>query len=326
MKHNDPMKNKASILLICGMALLVSSCAKDSAVSPSSGTPSTDKEAIIRSVESDSLGEMSSADETVIDDGSPESLDKEATAIRPIRWGRRIVAVSRHINVDIIGDSIAIATITRTITGNFIIAAAYQDTSRWADTIITKPFSEQVVRKIRFRRIARTSSYLRNWIPVAITLVEGATQPDNANLFEIRSIEYSFPWSTDTVTDPANTWLRFGRVMSGIPVLHIGDSVQVTLHVSSADPDTELAVLRYMTNPVPVFGVRRVRMKLTGSLWNGTAYDRTYSATFYGALGIFTNVGRFNATVDVLSHGSLFDDARPFSNRFWGLPYIVVRY
>lgn len=325
MKHNDPLTKRALAWLICGIALIVAGCAKDSPVSPPPGNPTTDKEAIIQSIESDSLGEMSSADETVIDDGAPQSLDKEATAIRPIRWGRRIVAVSRHIDVDITGDSVAIATITRNMSGNFIIAAAYQDTSRWADTIITKPFAEQAVRKIRFRRVARTSSYLRNWTPVAITLVEGATQPDNANLFAIKSIEYSFPWSTDTVTDPTNTWLRFGRVMSGIPVLHIGDSVQVTLHVSSADPDTEIAVLRSMTNPVPVFGVRRVRMKCTASTWNGSVYDRTYTATFYGALGVFTNVGRFNATVDVLSHGSLFDDAKPFSNRFWGLPYIVVR-
>lgn len=311
-----------------GLLFIANGCVKETPISPPYGGPTNDKEAIIQIAGEDSLGEISTSDELAIDDGAPRGdnagLEKEATSIRPIRWGRKIENITRHVDVDFFGDTIAIATITKNIGGHLLIAAAYQDTGRLADTIIAKPFREIVRHKIRFRRIARTEFYIRNWIPVAITLVEGDTQPENINLFTIKSIEYSFPWATDTITDPLNSWLRFSRVLNGIPVLRVGDSVRVVLRVSSTDSDTEHAVLRYRVNALPVLGVRRVRMKLVESLWNGSAYDRTYKATFYGTLGNLMAIGRFNAVVDVMSHGSLYDDTKPFSNRFWGLPYFVI--
>ena len=321
-------------LMIIGQLFGLTGCMKDTPNGPGGGS-TNDQDAIMQMVQTDSLGEISASDETTINDYGPVfddfGLQKEATTTRPLRWGRKIDNISRHIDVQIFGDSAAIATITKTITGSFIIAATYQDTGHIADTIITKPFTERVQRKIRFHRVARTEFYERNWIPVAITLVEGSTQPESVNLFTIRSIEYTFPWAKDTVTDPLNTWLRFGRVINGVPVLRVGDSVEVRLTVVSQDSQAERAVLRYVdVNPLrlppfPVLGVRRIKMHLDyTAIGDGDFYIRSYSAKFYGALGNLLTIGRFHAVVDVMSHGSLYDDAQPFSNRFWGLPYIVV--
>lgn len=320
-------------LMVAGLLIVFGGCTKEGPGEPGRG-PSNDKDAISQMVQSDSLGEFSTSDENEIDDRGPASDDfglaKEATAIRPLRWGRKIENITRDIDVQIIGDSVAIATLTKHISGSLVIAASYQDTGHYADTILAKPFRERVQRKIRFHRVARTRLYERNWVPVAMTLVEGNIEPESVNLFTINSIEYTFPWGKDTITDPLNTWLRFSRIISGLPVLRVRDSVQLILHVTSTDADTEHAFLRYVAvdprrlSPFPVLGVRRLRMKLVESTWNGSAYDRTYEATFYGELGSLLSIGRFHAVVDVMSHGSLFDDAKPFSNRYWGLPYIVV--
>ena len=154
-------KNNAVIVVVTsGLVLYWAGCAKESPTSVLPGGPFNDKEAIAQMIEADSLGEISTSDETAIDDGSPLGdnfgLDKEAVAILPLRWGRRIENISRHIDVDIEGDSIAIATITKNISGYLVIVAAYQDTGHIADTVISKLFHERVQRKILFRRVART--------------------------------------------------------------------------------------------------------------------------------------------------------------------------
>ena len=318
-------------VIALGFAMMLGGCSQDTTTGPGTGATS-DQQAVQQMATADSVGEFASTDETAIDDGGPleEAFAKSSTLIKPFRWGRTIDNIVRNVDINIIGDSIAIATITRVITGQFKISASYSATATWADTIISKPYTERVQRKIRFRRVAHSTIYERNWVPVAITLVAGNTQPDSDNKFTITSIEFNFPLTADTVTDPLNTWLRFGRIQNGVPLLGVNDSAVVHLKILSSDPDTEHAVLRYRARPVfylPLapLEMRRVRMVLEGSV-PGTVpgtYERTYKTVFYGALRAGVAIGRYNAVVDVISHGSLYDDAKPFSNRFWGVPYIV---
>ena len=322
-----------AVILTVGIMLAYVGCKNNSIVDPGSG-PTTDKQAITQMVQSDSLGEISSSDEDEMGDqglfADDDSFDKTLVSINPLRWGRQITGIVRDVNVEVIGDSVATATIIKTISGNLIVAAAYTDTAHIADTIISKPFTEKVERKVKFRRVARTYYYERNWIPVAITLVEGDSKPESNNLFTISSIEYTFPWGRDTVSDPLATWLRFARLNNGVPVLKAGDSVDVRLTLTSTDPDTECAVLRYKAlvakpwTSYPVLRTRRVHMQLASSTAVGGSFERVYNGRFYAALGAFMTIGRFNAVVDVLSHGTLYDDGKPYSNRYWGLPYVVV--
>jgi hypothetical protein len=54
----------------------------------------------------------------------------------------------------------------------------------------------------------------------------------------------------------------------------------------------------------------------TGSTGN---YTRVFERTFI----THQHRGRFNAFIDALSHGTLFDDQEPYSNKVWGVPYHV---
>jgi len=341
------MFGRTFILFTAFCALLMwPGCRNTTIVDPGPGQ-TADKAAITRMIQSDSLGQFELSDEAVMDDGAPifddgdGALAKILTTIKPIRWGKKITSVVRNVDIVITGDTVALATITKIISGNLVISAAYSDTATVADTIITKPFTEQVERKILFHRVPQKfgndddqgdEDGDRGWIPVALTLVEGHTQPQASNLFTITSVELTFPWGKDTVTDPLGTWLRFRRGHDGIPSPISFDSVTVRLTISSTDPDTELAVLRfkgprYWWNTLnPMFGHRRVRMQLVSSVFSGGSFSRIYEATLHVGLDGEFLVERFHAALDVNSHGTLFDDSKPVSNAFWALPYSVHRW
>lgn len=316
--------------ILC-LSIILPGCSNNNTSGPIVGVKG-DLQAIQQIVTEDSLAELVFSDEGTLDDGGPieDSFEKTLTPVKPFGWERTIGKITRSIDVDIIGDSIAIATVTKTISGELKLYVSYSDSALSADTVVQKPFSERVQRKIRFRRIARSTTYERNWRPVGITLVVGGAQPDSVNKFTISSIEISFPAGTDTVIDPLNTWLRFGRFWGCVPYLAVNDSAEVRLKIVSADPDTEFAVLRYKARPMfyfsPVLVTRRTRMSLVGSEPGDIAgtYVRTYRSVFHGFLHDGFVIGRFNAVVDVFSHGTIYDDTMPFSNRFWGIPYVVV--
>ncbi len=53
--------------------------------------------------------------------------------------------------------------------------------------MIKKLFTDVTKRNILFKRIARHEDPFRNWVPVAITMVDGNSQ--GTNLFSISSLE-----------------------------------------------------------------------------------------------------------------------------------------
>jgi len=322
------MNHLRFFVLAAVMALLVAGCRKDEGPTASQATD----EDLIRSqiTSGDSLADFINTDHTVIDDGgtmADDVLAKTTVAIKPFSWGRRVENVLTDIKIELLGDTMAIATITKTITGHFIVNASYSDTATHPDTVISKPYTEKHKRKVLFRRTRNAAQVNRYWTPVAVTLVEGGTVPDSLNKFSIASLELTLPLGTDTITDPLATWMKFNRMLHGIPVIHDGDSVRIRLTVNSTDPDTERAVLRSTVRKnAGGMRTRRVIMHLDSSVPDGIqgGYTRVYSQSFRGELGMHMMLGRFNSVVDVFSHGSFYDDSAPFSNRFWELPYMVV--
>lgn len=322
------MKYQLVFICLFTIAIILTGCSKDSSTEP---VRLTDKEAIERQViQADSIAEFSISEDATIDDQSESDWNKDGfakitTPINPIRWGRHIESVSRTVNVVIIGDTAAIATVVKTISGKLIIAASYSGVALLPDTIIRKPFTLRSERRIRFIRTARSEQPERDWRPVAITLVKGDAVPDAVNKFVITSLEITAPHDTVTVTNPLETWLWFRPLRNRVPVFVNNDSVKVRLTVESSDTSKEIAVLR--------FGVAqrwhprlRTRMELVSEIMPDTnTYIRTYQKTFPIRIPMGLGMGRFNAVVDVLSRGTLFDDSAPVSNRFWGLPYVAVR-
>ena len=324
-------------------AFLLIGCTKDNSVNSPSQTP--DEQALTQQVMTvDSVSDYSSSDETTIDDNGLrdpdyEGLAKEANidltsrrtvfgdTLYPIRWGRHIRwnAIVRDYHVVMLGDTGAIVTIVKTIPGEFWIGLGYRAHDTIViDTIIRKPFTETLTRKVQFKRIAHTDNPFRNWLPVAITPVHGNTQGTAS--FTISSIEVLDTQAgyDATLTDPENSWFRLGWRRGTIPIFGVGDSVTVRLTIASSNDSNEVVVLRHGITGISLTrgraGMRLV--SVTGSSGN---YTRVYEKTFRANLPWNIFAARFNLVVDVTSHSSIFVNEAPYVNEFWGIPYIIAR-
>jgi hypothetical protein len=339
------------LLAVVGLAITLVGCSKDPIVGPPS-VQSPDQQALQQQAtdmtdQTYGVAQFSSSDESTVDDNGLRDPDFEGVAkidvndfagilstsadsIYPVRWGRHIFwnQVTRTYTVVVNpGDSSALVTITKSLPGEFWVGLGTKTVDTViVDSIIKKPFREVVKRKVRFIRVARTDNPLRNWRPVAITMVLGQTKPDSLNQFSISSMEFEVLGqpATPAYTDPLNTWFRLGLFHGTVPELHVGDSVKVTLTVNSSEDSAEIAHLRY--------GIagddgerRRTKMRLVSNSGGVRVYERTFVARLPRLMPSGILAARFNAIVDVFSYGSIYVNDAPFTNEYWGFPYIVVR-
>lgn len=314
-------------------------CSKDNNVTQPA--PMTDQIALKTQVmQSDSVAEFSSSDEATVDDSGMQFDEYNviapanargfaavtADSIYPIKWGRRIFwnEIVRDYQVVLQGDSVAVVTITKTIPGQFWVGwgTRFSLDSVVIDTVVKKPFVEDVRRLVQFRRIAHTADPFRNWVPVAITFVQGKT--DSTKQFSITSFEVTANDSSNSYSDPLGTWFRLGLFHGSIPHYFNLDTVDVKVTVATADSQAEIAYLRHGM----AFGHgdrHRMRMALVSTSGGPGSYTRVYEAKFVARLPLWAILAaRFNAVVDVLSHGSVYSMSDPFANEFWGMPYIVT--
>jgi hypothetical protein len=244
------------------------------------------------------------------------SAQDVATPIYPRGWGRRITQVTRTIDFDSVSDTLVIATITHTMTGEIRIAAKYslQDTTI---TIITKPFVEETHRKVKFYRVDRTNDTRRNWRPREVSAVKGGTQ--NSSII-INQIEARIGADTVLVTDPTDFFFKLGH-FGGREVPQFGSSQPITIRVTvtSSSPDTDFVSLhRPAMLMAGNFKPAHARMALVSQTQVGSSYVRVYEYSWNSHL-----TGRHHVFVTALTRESLFDDQAPFSSQVWGIPYIV---
>jgi hypothetical protein len=270
---------------------------------------------------------------------------KVASPISPVRWGRHIFwsEVTTSISVTKLGDTAAVAMITRTVPGEFLLVIGVRDTTNGADSVIVdstihKPFKEQFVRNVLFAYVSGAKDVYHAWVPEAITAEEGNTVPDSANgntsnAFDITSLRLSYfssipPYyyhDKDTITDPLSTWFRYARgIHSGVPVLFAGDTLRFDLTIQSESDSAELVYLRHGVDNTNLGGAR-VQMNLISSTGTAGNYTRVYQRTIIVHDPLLRSIARFSAVVDVFSHDSILDNAAPFSNEFWIFPYIIIR-
>ncbi|MEE9288654.1 MAG: hypothetical protein V3U69_03585 [Bacteroidota bacterium] len=262
------------------------------------------------------------SEEATLNDGAAlppdynDSMGKINTEIFPLRFGRLIESINRNVEFERFDDTLVVATVTMTITGQFLIAAAYSDTSAVPDTLIEKPFTSTALRKIKFFRIGRFREHHRNWVFKAISLVEGGTDSDE---IQIKELKLEFPSGNSiVVTSPTDFFLYFDLPFFPIPIFRPDSEVRLRVTLTSDSPETDMVVLRYGAGRT---GLRRhrIRLKLVSETQVGDSYERVYELTW----NIHFHLGKFNAHVDAVTHGTLFDDTAPVSTSFWGVPYIV---
>jgi hypothetical protein len=286
----------------------------------------TDTEYLAQQVTSaDSLAEFLDSEDITLNDESEKDFDyddfimmKPDTTITPLRWGRKIENVTKTVLVQFLSDTIAIANVHKVITGKFIVKGI----TSAGDTIkVQKPYTTNSDRKIRFRKIAFTNNPKKNWIPVAMTLVQGQTASAN---YGISQLEVYTSTDTALVTDPLTYWFRMMPWKGGVMVFHPGDTVRIRLTVTSPNDSAEYVVVRHgalkMGN---VHKEIRSRMRLISETGTSGAFTRVYEKKFITHLPMGVGFARFHALVDVMSYNSINDDTAPFMNIFWGVPYIV---
>jgi len=257
------------------------------------------------------------------------TLGKVDVAITPLRWARFISGVTSTVTTTILpGDTVAVAQITKTITGTFKVKGM----EGTIDTVISKPFQDVAVRNMLLRKVNLLDTAV--WRPVATSLVDGQTTPPPANnQIKITEVDVYTPSDTVKITDPTTYyfryhWLRFHpgieeHFMDGekkdCPEFRGGDKVVVQATVVSASADTDLVTIRYGFGWGLAIG-RRQHMVLVSQSKNGDGtYTRVYQGTWFSHF--FT--GMFNAGVDAVTRGTLYDDTLPYSASWWGVPYRV---
>jgi len=334
----------ALFLVVVSLAWLVGCSTNNSTVMPPAQAPSADVQALQQAVATvDSVAAFSNSDQATIDDGGLHADEYQTTSagspdfllgavsndsLSPVRWGRHITNVTQSYAVDTTGDTLATVTITQIITGELRIGlGTHRSDTTVVDTVVKKPFTLDIKRKVLFRRVARTNNPLRNWMPVAVTMAEGTSQ--NTNDFSISSVEITDTHQhyDSTFTDPLNSWFALGLFRGCVPRFHGNDSLTVRVTIASADSSNELVYLRHDIagdRHHPGFG--RAKMNLVSVTGTSGNYTRVYSRTLtthFPSWGLLEE--RFNVMVDVLSYGTIYDNNAPYSNEIWGAPYMTLR-
>jgi len=238
------------------------------------------------------------------------SLMKTSAAIIPIVWGRQVTSVSRTVSFEDLADTVVIATIIKTISGNVKIAAldSLQDTTV---AIVSKPFTETLTRKVKFFKIANTNRIRDNWRMREISALKGGTLN---SLITIDQLQAIIGTDTLTVTDPNEYYLRFagfgGRQM---PSLGMTTPITVRITVTSTESDTDFVMLHRPAMMRPLHR-RAILVSETGS----GPYTRVYEFSWDSHIK-----GRHHFYVSAVTRNSLFDDAAPWATQLWGFPYLV---
>ena len=302
-----------------GLTIYFSGCSErgDQVMSPSF---SNDKEYFSSVLMND---DFFATEEPNLEDGDalpPEygsGLRKEEAVIVPFRFGKKIEKVHRSVRYELQGDSVVTATITRTITGKFIIAGSYNSSATKPDTVFRKPFVETATRKAKFVRVAPPGSPpWKGWKLVSLSLIEGGTQTSTPVIN--RLVVYLQTGDSLIVNSPNDYFFQIGKRLHPVPDLHPDDPIKVQVTLMSSNPDSEVVVLRHGADHD---GLNRLRARfhLVSQSPVGASYSRTYEIT----LRAHKHLGKFNAVTEAISHNSIYDDTEAFENNYWGIPYVV---
>jgi len=309
------MSKIVKLAVITGIIFSLSACSNDDLLN-STFDFDTAEEAILALIAgTDSLEGLDGLDDggavNISSSNSGSFLKSTGDTIQPVRIGRRIDSKSFERSVEIIGDSIAIVTSIGTISGDFIIIYLSTDTSSF-DTV-AKPFSMEMTRKIKLRRIGDGEIRRLNWRIVGITPVVGGTINSTLDFQSFKMISES--GDSLIITDPLNTFYSW----IDLPAFEPGDSVNVFLSLTNSSAfDDELVLLHHGARSRFDKGRRQLHDDGTGV--DEVADDNIYSNSFPTR----STRGRMrHGFVDALDWGTVFDLDGPVNMKVWGMPYNI---
>ncbi|MBS1518122.1 MAG: hypothetical protein JSS91_08535 [Bacteroidetes bacterium] len=323
------VKLSLSIFLIpvlAGLAFLISSCSENS-TEPSFQTDDD----YIRSIAAGSSFSSNADDDDNLfftddmdfeSDGAVYNNEGIASPLDSIlKWGRRITGKNINVNITTIGDTLKNATVTKTLSGNFIIIGY---SSGILDTTV-KPFTQEQKRTITFRRVNRKSNPGMNWRVYQYSAIDGETKTPQTGKDNIVMNKVEYYKNNNlvlTLNGPDFTANIFtSRYFGNNTLIDVsrGDQIKIKVYLTSNQNDTDIVAYHWARNS---FGFHREPFVMTSQVPNGNNFDRTYEKTF----NIYPNhrFGMHNGYISSNTRSSLFDNNTSlFSSTFMGLPYRV---
>jgi hypothetical protein len=316
LKKASLIRNMLSILAFSFLIFVVG--CNNAPTGPETSQSTTDQQAMLKAVEADSS--ISSFEPNYNEDAAMTILGKTTTAIYPLKVGQKMRLVSRNFTYTTSGDT-AYGTYSTTFEGVLFIAASYDSANYKPDTLIQKPFTTIITRKIIFVTTGDTVHPSLKWRIAAISLPEGGTL--NSNISITRVSVFLPSGDTLKVTDPNSYYLsrswgwRWGW-WKQIPMINRNSPVKVQIELTSAYADTDFVTL---TRGCDLHGLHREKEKfyLVSSTQNGSVYNKVYERTFE----THQWPGYFHAVINAFPKQVVTDDSTPVESNTWGIPYIV---
>jgi hypothetical protein len=316
LKKASLIRNLLSILAFSFLIFVVG--CNNSPTGPETSQSTTDQQAMLKAVEADSS--ISSFEPNYNEDAAMTVLGKTTTTIYPLKVGQKMRLVSRNFTYTTSGDT-AYGTYSTTFEGVLFIAASYDSANYKPDTLIQKPFTTIITRKIIFVTTGDTVHPSLKWRIAAISLPEGGTM--NSNISITKVTVFLPGGDTLVVTDPNSYFLSRGwgwrwRWWKQIPIINRNSPVKVQVELNSAYADTDFVTLTHGCDP---HGLHREkdRFYLVSSTQTGNGYDKVYEQTFI----THQWPGYFHAVINVFPKQVVTDDSTPVESNTWGIPYIV---
>ncbi len=239
-----------------------------------------------------------------------------------IRWGRRITGVNVSVTITSEGDSLKIASITRTINGEYIIVGMVLGVEK----TIVKPYTEVLKRNVTFKRIAHSPRPRFNWKLYKISMVDGETTSPQvgSDYVQMTKVEvYVNNILTYTLNGPdftQNVFITRRFNGAGIPEVSRGDQVRIKVYTYSKQSEQDIVAWHWARN---TFGFHREPFVMTAEIPNGQYWNREYEKTF--TVYSQHKAGKFNGFISASTHKSLYDDSPvEFASDLVGTPYRVL--
>lgn len=136
-----------------------------------------------------------------------------AKSIYPLRVGQVIHLVERDLQIEYGADT-ALGTLTKRFEGELLILGALQDSTNVPDTLVKKPFTTVMTRKIKYERVDSTGDNLVDWKIIGMSLPEAGTSTDNIAITKITLTTHE--GNSITITSPNDFFFDLGRrLMTG---------------------------------------------------------------------------------------------------------------
>ncbi len=261
---------------------------------------------------------------------------KLGKTIYPLRIGHAVKLVDRDLQIEYGADT-AVGFLTLKFEGELIIIGSFTENSRnIPDTVVKKPFTSVITRKIKYAKVDSTGDNLVDWKVIGASLPAGGT--DTRNIEIIKLTLTTLDGKSITITSPNDFFFDFGRgfalgtdstksrirgnkvrMHDIMPFFGRKQLVTITVQIRSIYEKPDLLTLTH--GAMIGNGMYRTKEKfgLKDSQFDGTYYIRTYEKTWFTHM----HPGFMHAVINLLPDNTVTDTDFPVEEKTWGVPYAV---